>query len=89
VIKGRMGTGSGIPVLFLGLSEENVARLTAGKPIVVTPEAMRQLGLPRIFVALHYGRTEASILEELAAGGMQLEDVSRDSNAREEPRDRG
>lgn len=68
-----MRTALGVPVLFLGLSGENVARLAAGEPIRVSAAQMRELGLPEVEVVLHYGRTEQGILDELEAHGVKGE----------------
>lgn len=73
MIKGAMRTALGQPVLFLGLSGENVTRLAAGEPIRVTAATMRELGLPEVEVVLHYGRTEQDILDELKAHGVKGE----------------
>jgi hypothetical protein len=75
MIKAAGKTGLGLPVLFLGLSGENVTRLAAGEPIRVSATAMRELGLPQIEVVLHYGRTEDDIRAELKAHGVQLEEI--------------
>lgn len=72
MIKGVGKTAFGVPVLFLGLSGENVTRLAAGEPIRVSATAMRDLGLPQVEVILHYGRTEDDIVAELKAHGMQI-----------------
>lgn len=69
MIKGAGRTALGVPLLFLGLSGENVTRLTAGEPIRISPEAMGRLGLPQMEVVIHYGRTEQDIAEELASLG--------------------
>lgn len=75
MIKAAMKTASGTPVLFLGLSGENVTRLAAGEPIRVSAAAMSALGLPQVEVILHYGRTEGDILAELGAHGVKVEEV--------------
>lgn len=72
MIKAALETESGTPLLFLGLSWENVTRLFDGKPILVRAEAMRELGLPDLMVALHYGHTEEAILAELKENGFKL-----------------
>jgi hypothetical protein len=69
MIKAAGETGLGIPLLFLGLSGENVARLAAGEPIRVSAKAMSELGLPAIEIVLGYGRTEAVLVEELNEHG--------------------
>jgi len=75
MIKAAGKTGLGVPMLFLGLSGENVTRLAQGQPIRVSAAAMRELGLPQIEVVLHYGRTEDDILAELKAHGMQVREA--------------
>jgi hypothetical protein len=75
MIKGRMDTALGQPVLFLGLSGENIARLTAGEPIRVSSADLARLGLPGMEVFIHYGRTEQAILDELKGHGVQLDDM--------------
>jgi hypothetical protein len=71
MIKGALRTALGQPVLFLGLSGDNVTRLAAGEPIRVRAAQMRDLGLPEVEVVLHYGRTEQDILDELEAHGVK------------------
>lgn len=63
MIKATAAVG-GDPVLILGLSGENMARLMAGEPIVVDP---RELGLDRLpaRVVLVGGRTEDTIKNDL------------------------
>jgi hypothetical protein len=72
VIKASAKTAFGVPVLFLGLSGENVTRLAAGEPIRMTAATMRDLDLPQVEVVLHYGRTEDDILAELKAHGVRI-----------------
>ena len=47
MIKAVSRTGLGEPLLFLGLSGENVTRLVAGEPILITSAQMAELGLRR------------------------------------------
>ncbi len=70
MIKGRMETALGQPVLFLGLSGENITRLAAGEPIRIYARDMAELGLPTMEVVIHYGRTEQDILGEFQAHGI-------------------
>jgi hypothetical protein len=72
MIKAATRTVLGQPVLFLGLSGENVTRLAAGEPIRITAQQLAELGLPQIEVVIHYGQTEQSILDELKAHGIKL-----------------
>jgi hypothetical protein len=78
MIKAAGTTGLGAPLLFLGLSGENVTRLAAGEPIRITVPQMQQLGLPPMEVVIHYGRTEDDIVSELKAHGVKLNDVEGD-----------
>lgn len=66
-------------MLFLGLSGENVTRLSAGEPIRITGQQMAELGLPQVEVVIHYGKTEQAILDELEANGVQVHDGPRHS----------
>jgi hypothetical protein len=67
VIKGAGQTGDGQPLLLLGLSEENMARLVAGEPILIRAEELVALGVPAMQVVICYGKTEAAILKDLRA----------------------
>jgi hypothetical protein len=49
------------------LSEENMARLVAGEPILIRAEELVALGVPAMQVVICYGKTEAAILKELRA----------------------
>ena len=55
-------------ILVLGVDDENVKRLTSGKPIFVEGEP---LGLPVDVVILH-GRTLQDVLNELKDSGIEL-----------------
>lgn len=73
MIKARGRTGDGRPVVLLGLSGENVARLVADEPIVFD---LAQLGLGPCRVVILYGRTEEEIAgwlerRRVAPAGMQ------------------
>jgi hypothetical protein len=70
MIKAASRTGLGEPLLFLGLSGENVTRLTAGEPIVISSAQLAELGLPQIVVVIHYGHTEDDILAEIQSHGV-------------------
>lgn len=50
------------PLMLLGLSGENVARLVAGEPIRFDAT---EIGLPPCTVVIMYGRTEADIAAAL------------------------
>lgn len=76
MITASMRTALGEPLLFLGLSGENVTRLAAGEPIRVTSAKLAELGLPPLAVVIHYGRRESDILEELAGHGAVFVDAA-------------
>ena len=75
MIKAVMKTALGEPLLFLGLSGENVTRLVAGEPIRITSAQLAELDLPPMVVVIHYGRTEQDILGEMKAHGVKLQEV--------------
>ena len=75
MIKAVGKTGLGLPLLLLGLSGENVVRLTAGEPIRIRADDMAALGFPSMEVVIHYGRTEEDILAELEAHGITVRTV--------------
>jgi hypothetical protein len=76
VIKFAAKTGDGKPLLFLGISGENVTRLAAGEPIVIAAGALAGLGLPEMAVVIHYGKTEQDILDEIRGHGITVETTS-------------
>lgn len=76
MIKASGRTGIGLPLLFLGLSGENVTRLTAGEPIRIRATDLMALGLPPIEVVIHYGCTEDAIKDELVRHGIKLHEGS-------------
>ena len=75
MIKAVTKTALGEPLLFLGLSGENVTRLVAGEPVRTTSAQLTELGLPPIVVVIHCGRTEEDILYEMKAHGMVLREM--------------
>ena len=70
MIKARGRTALGEPLLFLGLSGENVTRLAAGEPILISSAQLAELGLPPMVIAIHYGRTEEDILADVKEHGI-------------------
>jgi len=72
MIKWTARNKQGLPVLFLGLAGENVTRLAAGEPILVTAAVMAEMGLPAMEIVLHYGRTEQDIISELESRGVRI-----------------
>lgn len=64
MIKALLREPSGTPVVVLGLSGENMARLMADEPIVVQ---LAELGLQPMKILLMGGRTEADITAQLTA----------------------
>jgi hypothetical protein len=75
VIKASGRTTGGKPLLLLGLSVENAARLLAGQPIGFDTAA---LGLPPMQVVIVGGQTEDAIAAELAAHGLIPPQAPRD-----------
>ena len=75
MIKAAGKTGLGLPLLLLGLSGENVTRLTAGEPIRIQGADMAALGFPPMEIVIHYGRTEREIVDELKAHGIKLHEA--------------
>lgn len=61
MIKGAGRNGLGLPLLFIGLSGENVTRIAAGEPARIRPDEMTAMGLPPMEVVVCYGRTEDDI----------------------------
>jgi hypothetical protein len=59
-------------VVLLGLSRENVDRLTAGQPIRVDLDALLPDGPPPSEVLLTFGESEQSIVDELRAAGIRM-----------------
>lgn len=57
----------GTPMIILGLSGENMARLMAGEPIRVDP---RELGLQYLDIVIVGGRTEEDIAQQLSDAGL-------------------
>lgn len=72
MIKASSRTALGEPMLFLGLSGENITRLAAGEPILIRSAQLAELGLPPMVIAIHYGRTEDDIVAELKEHGVTL-----------------
>ena len=67
MIKARSVGADGNPLVFLGLTGENVTRLAAGEPILIQ---LADLGLPSMQVALMYGKTERHITAQLERLGL-------------------
>lgn len=72
MLKASARTPAGEPVLFLGLTGENVTRMAAGEPVRIRAAELAGLGLPAVEVVLHYGKTEQAILDDLAAHGITV-----------------
>jgi hypothetical protein len=73
------------PLLFIGLSDENVARLRAGQPIVLkADDAVARLGTE---VVIYHGATEVELTRELEEQGILPIGASR--KAAEAIRNRG
>jgi hypothetical protein len=63
-------TAGGLPLMFLGLSGENVTRLATGEPILIKAIEMEALGLPPMVITICYGKTEQDIVAELRSHGV-------------------
>lgn len=63
MIKALLREATGAPVVVLGLSGENMARLMADEPIVVQ---VAELGLKPMKILIVGGRTEEAIAAKLA-----------------------
>lgn len=67
-------------VLILGLSRENITRLTDGKPIFLSDKTH---AIPKgLFISILFGDTEQSIALKLRASGM----IDADCIVRTDPR---
>lgn len=87
MIKAAGRTGMGDPLLFLGLSGENVTRLTAGEPIHIPIADIAGLGLPPMDIVIHYGRTEQAILDEITGHGIKLRTTAESTATTEKRQD--
>jgi hypothetical protein len=87
MIKGRMHTKDGKPILFLGLSYENLDRLRAGDPIFVRPEESARHLLPEMGVVIHGGETEETILDQFSEAGFEAHLAPEAAAALAEDRD--
>lgn len=64
MIKAKLATPDGAPILILGLSDANIKRLQQNEPILIH---LGELGItPDIPLAIIAGRTEESIQAQLA-----------------------
>jgi hypothetical protein len=61
------GTNAGRMLIGLGLSRENINRLTAGQPIIVRGET---LGVPHMDITIMFGETEALLAQEIKTAGL-------------------
>lgn len=62
----------GRPIVGLGLSDENVKRLTTGQPIVLN---LKELGLSNIDLFIFHGATEADMRGDLIKHGFITEET--------------
>lgn len=77
MIKAAGRDGNGRPLLVLGITAENVAKLKQGDPILIRSEQMGRLGLPELSLVICYGDTEGNIIAELEAQGLTDEDTEK------------
>lgn len=68
MLKAR-GEAGGKPLLVLGLTRENLDRLSANQPIVIIPEQMAELQLPEMTIVILGGETMQDLNEDLKALG--------------------
>lgn len=74
MIKAVISGGDNTPILVLGLSRENCARLLLGLPIHIKAAELAEMGLPAdMDVMVIAGETEASIAKQLGAMPLQPE----------------
>lgn len=76
-----MGTDKG-PMAIIGINYENMVRMKAGMPLdidlkPITPRGQR---ITRVFV--HYAHTYAEVVEDMAQGGMPVNDDVREEARR-------
>lgn len=70
MIKALGRAGDGNPLLVIGLSGENVARLAAGEPIAFNMAEEFGPDIPPQHVVIIYGKHEADIANELQTRGL-------------------
>lgn len=76
VLTGIGTTGDNKPLIFCGLTKENVGRLIAGEPIRVPAERLRKLGFAHdLEIMIGYAEDQATMLAILE-GAMQPGDKS-------------
>jgi hypothetical protein len=67
MIKIKYRIGDGKPFALIGLTEENIARLVAGEPILFD---MSEFDMPPCIFSIAYGKTERDLLVPLAELGI-------------------
>jgi hypothetical protein len=55
----------GVPVIGLGIDEENVRRLKEGMPILIDPEEVEKLFGVKAEILIFYGTTRQSMIQDL------------------------
>lgn len=74
MIRAKATDPDGKPIIFLGLSRENITRLVAGQPIRVVGDSV---GVPSLAaITIVFGETEKQILQDMRDAGFQLPPVS-------------
>lgn len=73
MLKIRITTGNGKPLVLLGLTRENVDRLQANQPILVD---LAEVGLEG-HLGLLVGEDQDDILRQLADAGVPLSEIGR------------
>ncbi len=72
MIKARLTSGDGKPILFFGLTKENVDARTAGRPLMVN---LTDFGRPEATVIVHYGEDMQALVADLRKIDPTLPDV--------------
>lgn len=72
MIKFTAKAKDGLPLLALGITDENVTRLRAGLPVHVAPADLQQMGLPAMHITIMHGADERAIIHDLRENGVDL-----------------
>lgn len=62
--------GGGSPIVFIGISDENVSRLRGGDPILVTTGDAARLGLGENRIVIFHGETDETMTAQLEEHGL-------------------
>lgn len=59
------------PIVFIGMTDDNITRLQDGKPLVVD---LAELGLPATVVSIFTGRDHNDLTRQLREAGLPVND---------------